>query len=292
MCRLLTYNGPSMIMENLIVHANHSLIAQSLSSTKRSKPLNGDGFGVGWYPLHDDPEPGVFRSIEPAWRNHNLRQIAGKIKSRCFFAHVRDASAGMHVSRFNCHPFSYGRFLWMHNGRLDQFEKIKKPLINSLSDRAYINIQGTTDSEYAFALFLDYMDFKTDADLHMMKNGLNATLKHIMELRKEYGATTPSYMNFAISNGKITLVTRLSSSEEAKPESLFYAYGRYETDASKQFRLRPNSDVSQDVAIIASEPLTDWHEDWIKVERHSMIIVDESNKVSVETIPVPFQEDL
>lgn len=292
MCRLLTYNGPGLVMENLIIHAHHSLIQQSLQSKKRTKPMNGDGFGVGWYPLHDDPFPGVFTSIEPAWRNRNLRQIAGKIASRCFFAHVRDASEGMYVSQFNCHPFFYGQFMWMHNGRLDQFGKIKRPLINLLSDRAFNTIQGTTDSEYAFALFLDKIDFNNRVTLDEMQNALLATLKKIMELRKEFQAETPAYMNFAVTNGKATIVTRLSSLELANPESLYTARGKYEESEARQFRLRPNYDATNDVAIVASEPLTEWQEDWKEVPRHHMVLIDENNQLYTEKIPLPFQDEM
>ena len=292
MCRLLTYTGPPILMENLIVHAHHSLIAQSLHSTKRSKPMNADGFGLGWYPVHEDPEPGLFTSIEPAWRNRNLRQITAKVKSHCFFAHVRDASEGMPVYKFNCHPFINGQFIWMHNVRLDQFFRIKKAIINKLSDRAFDAVLGSTDSEYAFAMFLDNIDFNGTASTIEMKNALNKTLKQIMLLRCEYGADTPAYMNFAVSNGKTTLVTRLSSLEAVKPESLFYAKGRYEPEKLRQFRLRPNHDISQDGTIIVSEPLNEWREDWIKVERHSMVVVDEQNNLTVEEIPLPFQDQL
>jgi predicted glutamine amidotransferase len=53
-----------------------------------TEPTNGDGFGLGWY---DDagPKPGVFRSIEPAWSDHNLRELANHSRSGHFFAHIR-----------------------------------------------------------------------------------------------------------------------------------------------------------------------------------------------------------
>ena len=42
----------------------HSIVAQSLRSPLGAEPVNGDGFGVGWYPSSGDGPPGVFRSIE------------------------------------------------------------------------------------------------------------------------------------------------------------------------------------------------------------------------------------
>ena len=57
----------------------HSLIDQSLRSRLGAETTNGDGFGVGWYDAA--PAPGVFRSIEPAWNDQNLRELAGHIRS-------------------------------------------------------------------------------------------------------------------------------------------------------------------------------------------------------------------
>ena len=69
---------------------------------------NGDGFGVGWYV--DDPPPGVFRAVGPAWSDRNLRELAGYVASPLFLAYIR-ASTGMAVQQTNCHPFRHGRCL-------------------------------------------------------------------------------------------------------------------------------------------------------------------------------------
>jgi predicted glutamine amidotransferase len=91
----------------------HSLIDQSLHSKLGAETTNGDGFGVGWYDT--SPSPGVFRSIEPAWNDQNLHELAGHVSSHLFFAHIR-AAIGSPVQQSNCHPFRHGRWLWMHNG--------------------------------------------------------------------------------------------------------------------------------------------------------------------------------
>ncbi len=281
-----------MLMERLLVHANNSLVAQSLSARKRSKPVNGDGFGVGWYPMHDDPEPGVFSSIEPAWSNRNLYQIAGKVMSHCFFAHVRDASIGMPVSEANCHPFLYGRYLWMHNGHLDQFHKIKRPLINQLSDRAYQLIQGNTDSEHAFSLFLDHIGCNDLASADDMRNGMVSTMRRIMELRRSHGDNTNAYMNFGITNGQTTIVTRFSSKAGEQPPSLYFAKGKLLPDDSGEFRLMPSDEMEKKAVIIASEPLKDFQKDWIMVKSNHMLKVDAENNLDIESIPLPFQDDI
>jgi predicted glutamine amidotransferase len=113
MCRWLAYSGSPVRIESLLYAPKHSLIDQSLHSTMGAETTNGDGFGVGWYGVGESP--GVFHSIEPAWNDRNLREIAAHVESGLVFAHIR-ASSGSPVQQTNCHPFRHGRWLWMHNG--------------------------------------------------------------------------------------------------------------------------------------------------------------------------------
>jgi predicted glutamine amidotransferase len=55
----------------------------------------------------------VFTSITPAWNNDNLNRLATKLESGVIFAHVRAAYPGMPVSEANCHPFQWGRYIFM-----------------------------------------------------------------------------------------------------------------------------------------------------------------------------------
>ena len=74
MCRWLAYSGTPILIEELLYKPTHSLIAQSLHSTLGAETTNGDGFGLGWY--GDQETPGVFHSIEPAWNDRNLHELA------------------------------------------------------------------------------------------------------------------------------------------------------------------------------------------------------------------------
>ena len=122
MCRLMLYLGPEATLSALIVEPEHSLIRQSVHSKEREEPLNGDGFGIGWYASEHSAEPAVFRSITPAWNNRNLVELSAHVRSRLFFAHVR-ASTGTAIQQSNCHPFRHGRWMWMHNGAITDFHR-------------------------------------------------------------------------------------------------------------------------------------------------------------------------
>jgi hypothetical protein len=90
--------------------------------------------------------------------NENLARLACKIVSPVIFAHVRAAYPGMPVSEQNCHPFQWGRYLWMHNGVVGGFNIVKRALLATLSDAAFNSIQSFhSDSAVAFAIFLSHL---------------------------------------------------------------------------------------------------------------------------------------
>eukprot|EP00735_Rhodelphis_limneticus_P005561 TRINITY_DN17463_c0_g1::TRINITY_DN17463_c0_g1_i1::g.28014::m.28014 TRINITY_DN17463_c0_g1::TRINITY_DN17463_c0_g1_i1::g.28014 ORF type:complete len:106 (-),score=-6.55,sp/P53871/DUG3_YEAST/44.79/1e-20,GATase_4/PF13230.1/0.0008 TRINITY_DN17463_c0_g1_i1:846-1163(-) len=95
-----------------------------------SSPLNGDGFGVGWYSADSGPDvddtPCVFVSISPAWNSRNLRRLAEKISSPLCFAHVRAASPGLgFISSQYCHSFSCLFYMFFHYGDIPCFQLLQ-----------------------------------------------------------------------------------------------------------------------------------------------------------------------
>ncbi len=125
MCRWAAYSGKPLFIEDIIASPSHSLIEQSHAASECKTAINGDGFGIAWYGEHE--EPGLYNDILPAWSDRNLRNIARMVKSHLYLAHVR-ASTGSPTSRQNCHPFAYGKWSFMHNGQIRDFEKLRRPL--------------------------------------------------------------------------------------------------------------------------------------------------------------------
>ena len=153
MCRWLAYTGAPIVLTEVLYTPVHSLIDQSLHSKLGAETTNGDGFGVGWYDAA--PAPGLFRSIEPAWNDQNLRELAGHVSSHLFFAHIR-AAVGSAVQQTNCHPFRHGRWLFMHNGLIDGFAAIKRDLVLAVDESLFPEIKGTADTEVLFYLALTF----------------------------------------------------------------------------------------------------------------------------------------
>ncbi|RYE84202.1 MAG: class II glutamine amidotransferase, partial [Hyphomicrobiales bacterium] len=134
MCRFLAYSGTPVFLDRLLVRPQASLISQSLAAREAKTVVNGDGCGVGWY--GELPEPGLYRGILPAWSDSNLVSLCTQIKSRLFLAHVRAATSG-EVSTANCHPFAVGRHLFMHNGQVGGYDRLRRRVDALIPDALY-----------------------------------------------------------------------------------------------------------------------------------------------------------
>ncbi len=225
MCRFTLYMGPPILLSSLLLEPEHSLIRQSTHSLEREEPLNGDGFGVGWYAPEYSNEPAVFRSITPAWNNRNLHNLTRVVRSSCILAHVRAATQSSGVNEANCHPFRFNKYLCMHNGDIGNFRKVRRKLLESVCDEAYSNVYGSTDSEHFFAVFIDELLKRSVHNLDDMADSLSAAIYRIDELVRAYGDAEPSYMNVAIADGQRAIISRYTNDSEYAPESLYYFTG-------------------------------------------------------------------
>ena len=284
MCRFLAYKGAPVILEKLIFAPRNSLIRQSYRANEAEEPLNGDGFGVGWYAAELDPTPAVFTSVHPAWSDRNLRSLAPKIRSSCVFAHVRAASMG-DVSDANCHPFTYKHFLFMHNGSIGGFDRLKRHLRRRLSDEIYDWIRGQTDSEHFFALFLELLRRREwPQSCKGLSDALEATFCEINEIKRSLGIDEPSYLNVALTDGKVMLAMRYATHPDHKPPTLYYTEGsRYE--CRKGICYMEASDPSERAVLVVSEKLTNRKADWREIEPCQILTVDENLVVSVRAMP-------
>lgn len=287
MCRLLVYKGRGILMSDLITRPDQSLIRQSYQARERKEPLNGDGFGIGWFEPDVDPEPCVFTSVTPAWSNRNLHRLAEKIRSSCFFAHVRAATLGSLVSEMNCHPFQYRRFLWMHNGSIADFGKIKRRLRESLGDEAYDLIQGTTDSEHAFAVFIDRLGERRDEyGGDQLCQAMRETIRQLEAWREQAGAAGASFYNFVVTDGRNIIATRYSSSPDREPASLYISRGeRFEGGEGGYHMVSAEDDPH--TVIIASEPLTEDRASWERIPPNHMVMV--TPELQIRFYPIGLQ---
>jgi predicted glutamine amidotransferase len=251
-CRWLAYTGSPVLLTDVLYTPVHSLIDQSLHSRLGAETTNGDGFGIGWYDVA--PAPGLFRSVEPAWNDQNLRELTGHIRSPLFFAHIR-AAIGSAVQQTNCHPFSHGRWLWMHNGFISDFATVKRDLVLAVDESLYPDIKGQTDSEVLFYLALTF-------GLRDDPPGAVARAIGFTETSgQRRGAAYPFQGTIATTDGEGLWVFRYSS--EGKSRSLFFT--RDVHTLREQYPDREIlREVSDETRLVVSEPIGDlpgaWHE--------------------------------
>ncbi len=291
MCRFLAYIGPPVLAEDLLYKPKFSLIvAQTMQAEEMSVAVNGDGFGLGWYVPELDPMPCVFRSVKPAWSDMNLRNLAKKVSSPLIFAHVRAASPGSMVEEVNSHPFQCGKLMFMHNGMVGEFGKIRRPILRRLNDVAYDAVMGSTDSEHLFGLLLNHIeDPSGDVTTDDMVYAMNKMLDDFAEIHAENGLKKHAYLNLAVTNGKSIVATRYTTNQLVQPSSLYYMYGKEYHCRDGECRMEP-FDGQPSSIIIASEPFTLRRSDWMKVERNAMMIIDEKLGLRFQSIELPIEK--
>lgn len=266
MCRWLAYWGEPIRPALLILEPRHSLVAQSLNSPLGAETVNGDGFGVGWYP--DDTAAGVmpalFHSIEPAWHDENLRELTWAIESPLFFSHVR-AAAGPPIQQTNCHPFRYGNWLFMHNGAIAGFSQMRRDLMIQLEPKLFPHVKGTTDSEVVFHLAIT---FGLEQD---PIGAMGQALREIERVAETYGIENAVQGSFAVSDGASIWAFRYSTAHRSR--TLFHS-----ADMRALQEMYP--EVPQlrafdaTARVIVSEPLTDLPGAFIEVPESTVLVLD------------------
>jgi predicted glutamine amidotransferase len=274
--------GSPIIIDKLLYQPKNSLINQSISAKELEEPLNGDGFGIGWYVPEVNYEPVTFVSVNPAWSNRNLRNLAPKIRTECFIAHVRAASVG-EVSESNCHPFQHGNLLMMHNGGVENFQAIKRGLREPLTDELYNWIKGQTDSEHIFAYLLHYLYSHHEViSPEAVIDAFEHTFAFLKKLMAEKGIHEPAYLNMVVTNGLFLVGTRYVTDRREEPLTLYYTEGgRYVCENGVCRMLEPSE--YEEAVLVVSEKLTET-KDWKEIPPNHFVVVSPDLQVRFHPI--------
>jgi len=278
MCRFTYYQGEEIPVADLVTRPENSLIHQSTHAKERPEPLNGDGFGLVWY-VPDDPQPARFRSLTPAWNNANLAELARVTHSRSIMAHVRAATSGnFDVAEDNCHPFRCGPFAFMHNGDIPAFSKIRRPLMESLSDEGFAMVRGNTDSEHMFALAMEHLRGREeDSSCELLAEALHATVTGIVALLERHAPGTHAYLNLVLADGHNAATCRFST-DPNYIDSLYVNQGSgYRCEDGACYMDEP--EASARAVLISSEPLNQGP-GWKPIERNHVALVSSDCSVS------------
>ena len=168
-----------------------------------------DAYGFGYY-KGSDVLLGKRPSGAPA--AFTLAQLAGAVDSEALLAHARYATVGTQKDE-NTHPFRFRRWLFAHDGTVEAFREVKPRLIDALPDFLRRNVEGDTDSEHAFMLFLRNLRESGqvddhDVDARTVSHALAQAARDLETWSREAGATKPSVLNFIATNGRVLAATR------------------------------------------------------------------------------------
>ena len=265
MCRWNAYLGQPLLIGELLYRTKHGLIDESLHSRMGAETTNGDGFGVGWYGIADRTVPARYRSVNPAWNDVNLRELADHIESPLFLAHIR-AAIGSPVQQTNCHPFRHGRWLFVHNGMIDGFQALHRDLLLAVDPSLFDGIAGSADSEVLLHLALS---FGLEAD---PLSGMERAVGFVEEKARERGVENAVQMTVGISDGERVWAVRYSSAHESR--SLFLS-----EDVDALRRLHPDNARLQQLTegdrVVVSEPLADLPGAWIEVPESTAVLLED-----------------
>jgi predicted glutamine amidotransferase len=241
MCRWIAYRGETTALEHYVTEPEHSLVSQSIHALESMSSTNGDGFGLGWYGQH--PEPGLYREVRPAWSDENLRYLCRHLQSHLFFAHVR-AATGTPITRPNCHPFACGTWMFMHNGFVGNWSRLRRSVESLIPDKLYPARIGTTDSEAIFLAILG-------AGIERPVTAAETVLHTLSGLVNETQPGDRFRFTAALSNGKDLYAFRYAVNDHAN--TLYYR-------------------ESERGIVIVSEPLDSDRNNWVTVPENHVVV--------------------
>jgi glutamine amidotransferase len=166
------------------------------------------GWGIAWYGARG---PEVRRGVMPAHADDDFVRAGQRARSRVVLAHVRDASVGR-VALQNTHPFVEGRWVFAHNGTVARFKRsrtVREALLAAISPARRRCLQGQTDSERCFQIFLTRVDLRArrrSPSLADVRGALAETVELVTAIADRDDAR--STLNFLVSDGRLLAACR------------------------------------------------------------------------------------
>ena len=283
MCRVLAYLGQPVLLDEMLYGAEAGLVRQAVDPQLMSL-LNLGGFGLAaWAPNFRQPSrPLTYRVPTLPNFDRNLRALAQKLEATAVVAHVRGVlyDERERVGTHNVHPFLFdgATVALAQNGDLYDFGRMRFDLVGHVRPDLAALIEGTTDTEWVYALVLSMLDDPfAPVEAEEAAEAVERALDVLREVRAARGIGVQSPVNLVLTDGRWLLATRFAFDYGWYPEDdSFFASEREHDFTSLWFRSPDWTDGGASV-IVASEPLTRHHMGWFEVPEYSMVIVERSS---------------
>jgi glutamine amidotransferase len=201
MCRHLAYIGPSVTLRSVIIDPPHGLYRQAWAPRhQRNGTLNADGFGVGWY-APGDPDPARYRHAGPIWGDESFADLARVTRTGALVAAVRSATPGTDHGAAAIAPFSSGRWLFSHNGKVYGWPDSVTGLAAELPVGLLLGLEARVDSALLWALVL-----------HRLRLGMGPADALADTLAALAGAGAGGRFNFLLTDGQVIAATAAGDS--------------------------------------------------------------------------------
>ena len=301
MCRVVAYLGEPVPLDVLLYRSDSSLVRQVYGP--RAMPylnLAGCGF-ASWDMASPSPEnPLLYKDTVLPMFDRNLGALAPKLRGTCVLAHIRGTdyfgSSDPVVSRGNLHPFRFegARVVLAHNGGLARFAEMKFDLLEHIKPALAALIEGTTDSEWIYALLLSRLaDPMQPAGVEELATAVEEALTILRQVRDRRGIDTASGTNLFVSDGRHFVATRFTfdygwytgrpSESHLRYHSLWYTAGRDYGLHDDEWRMAGGLEDANSI-LIASEPLTADVSTWIEVPEYTLLTATrEGGRIHVGT---------
>jgi glutamine amidotransferase len=291
MCRVLAYLGRPILVDDLLYAPDNSLVAQ-VYEAQRFAYLNLGGCGLAaWDSRFADPAvPLHYRTQFLPTFDRNLHSLARRLTVSGLVAHVRgvpyDDRQSVTVS--NVHPFYFdgASVTLAMNGTLVRFDEMRYALLPHIRPDVARRIEGTTDSEWVYALVLSQLpDPAATATPEELEQATERALRVLRELRASHGLDTASDLNLVLADGRTIVATRFTYDYGWYPDeddyyskrrrydftSLWFTAGSEYAHVDGEWLMR-GSDALESI-IVASEPITKDPSTWVEVPEYSMLTV-------------------
>ncbi|MHB1529203.1 MAG: ergothioneine biosynthesis protein EgtC [Acidiferrobacteraceae bacterium] len=254
MCRLASYLGPELALSGFLMEPPHSLIEQSWRPREMTTGrLNADGYGLAWNAC--DGTPARLTYPMPIWTDINLAALGRSLRSNLWLGIVRSATPGFPAHHANTQPFLHESLLFLHNGHIEHFlSTVRSRIRRTLDEDIESSIEGTTDSEYLFALLRQIMR----RDQYTLAEALRELARTI----GQYGDGV-ALLNVIVTDG--TALYAMRHATGASAPTLYF------TD---------DDDTFPGGVLICSEPLTP-SSGWRPAPEHSLLTLHPGRKPEV-----------